>query len=82
MIWINENLQGGYELIGTLVDNLILLYINYNNEQIILKEKFITNIEADQITSDDLLQYFQKFIIKLKSKNVEQLDLVIKRYRR
>ena len=81
MIWISENLQKDYFLVGTIIDNSISLYIEHKNEQIILKEKVITNIEADQITSDDLLRYYKKFIKKLKSKNTDQLDLIIKKFK-
>lgn len=73
MKWINEKLYENYNLVGSIENNTIELYIEHNDKKKIIKTKHIPLIEVDNIDLDNVRMYFSNTIGKVKSKTLKQI---------
>lgn len=76
MIWMNEELYD-YKLIGDVVDNnIVRIYIKDGTKEKILRIKHIPKSESNDITIDDITEYFKPFIHRVKSKSEDQINIM------
>lgn len=75
MRWIEHPLNDGYTLIGELQEGIASLYVEHPQGRKDIKRKFLTQVDLDSVTTDDIEQYFARQIDRVKSKSLDQLKL-------
>lgn len=75
MRWIERSLKGPYTLIGELKEGVVTLYIEHPEGQKIIQRKFISSMEQQDVTIDDIEHFFATKIERIIAKTKDQLKL-------